>query len=293
MPPPSSGGTALVEILNILEGYDLAASGYGSALTVHRMAEAMRRAFADRARFIGDPGFNDAAPWTRLTSKEYAQELRRSIRDDRASASAAASFEWPKESDQTTHFSVIDGAGNAVAMTYTLEDGYGVKRIVPGAGFLLNNEMGDFNAGPGLTDATGLIGTPPNLAAPGKRMLSSMTPTIATKDGAVFALGAAGGRGIITTVVRVLVNVIDHGMSLQAAVDAPRISHQWLPDRILVEAYGLSPDSIRLLESRGHVVKEGGWSRLQAVLRQPDGTLLGAPDRRTPDSAAVAVSPPR
>jgi gamma-glutamyltranspeptidase / glutathione hydrolase len=293
MPPPSSGGTALLEILNVLEGYDLAASGYGSALSVHRMAEAMRRAFADRARFIGDPEFNDAAPWERLRSKEYAQELRRSIRDDRASTSSAQSFEWSRESDETTHFSVIDAAGNAVAMTYTLEDGYGVKRIVPGAGFLLNNEMGDFNAGPGLTDATGLIGTQPNLAAPGKRMLSSMTPTIATKDGAVLALGAAGGRSIISTVVRVLVNVIDHGMNLQAAVDAPRFHHQWLPDRIVVEEYGLSPDTQALLEGRGHVFGGNLWNRLQAVLRQPDGTLLGAADRRTPDSAAVGVSPPR
>ncbi|HJS56707.1 MAG TPA: gamma-glutamyltransferase, partial [Vicinamibacteria bacterium] len=280
MPPPSSGGTALLEILNVLEGYDLAASGYGSALSVHRMAEAMRRAFADRARFIGDPGFNDAAPWERLRSKEYAQELRRSIRDDRASTSSAQSFEWPRESDETTHFSVIDAAGNAVALTYTLEDGYGVKRVVPGAGFLLNNEMGDFNAGPGLTDATGLIGTPPNLAAPGKRMLSSMTPTIATKDGSVLALGAAGGRSIINTVVRVLVNVIDHGMNLQAAVDAPRFHHQWLPDQIVVESHGLSPDTLDLLKARGHVLKVGGdfWGgRLQAVQRQPDGTLLGAP----------------
>jgi gamma-glutamyltranspeptidase/glutathione hydrolase len=296
MPPPSSGGTALVEILNVLEGYDLTASGYGSALSVHRMAEAMRRAFADRARFIGDPAFNDEAPWARLRSKEYAQELRRSIRDDRASTSSAESFEWPAESDETTHFSVIDAAGNAVALTYTLEDGYGVKRIVPGAGFLLNNEMGDFNAGPGLTDATGLIGTPPNLAAPGKRMLSSMTPTIATKDGAVLALGAAGGRSIINTVVRVLVNVIDHGMNLQAAVDAPRFHHQWLPDQIVVENHGLSPDTLELLAARGHVLKVGGdfWGgRLQAVLRQPDGTLLGAPDRRTPDSAALGVAPPR
>src|SRR5262245_35747884 len=296
MPPPSSGGTALLEMLNILEGYDLAASGYGSALTVHRMTEAMRRAFADRARMLGDPAFNDTAPWAKLISKEYAQQLRGSIRDNRASASSPEAFEWPKESDQTTHFSVIDSDGNAVALTYTLEDGYGVKRIVPGAGFLLNNEMGDFNAGPGLTDATGLIGTTPNLAAPGKRMLSSMTPTIATKDGTVLALGAAGGRSIITTVARVLVNVIDHGMNLQAAVDAPRIHHQWLPDQIVVENYGLSPDTIGLLESRGHVLKVGGdfWGgRLQAVLRQPDGTLLGAPDRRTPDSAAVGVNPPR
>ncbi|HET7293234.1 MAG TPA: gamma-glutamyltransferase [Vicinamibacteria bacterium] len=295
MPPPSSGGTALLQMLNVLEGYDVAASGFGSALTVHRMAEAMRRAFADRARLLGDPDFNDAAPWARLTSKEYASALRGTIRDDRASVSAPDSFDWPAESAETTHFSVIDGAGVAVALTYTLEDGYGVKRIVPGGGFLLNNEMGDFNPGPGLTDSTGLIGTPPNLAAPGKRMLSSMTPAIATKDGALLVMGAAGGRTIINTVLQVLVNLIDHGMNLQEAVDAPRVHHQWLPDRILVETHGLSPDSLALLAARGHAL-ELGWawgSRLQAAQRLPDGTLLGAADRRGADSGAVGAAPPR
>jgi gamma-glutamyltranspeptidase/glutathione hydrolase len=295
MPPPSSGGIALVQILNILEDYDLAASGFGSALSVHRMAEAMRRAFADRARALGDPDANPDLPVARLVSKAYAAELRATIREDRASVSSPDSFGWPADGADTTHFSVIDAAGNAVALTYTLEDSYGVKRIVPGAGFLLNNEMGDFNAGPGLTDARGLIGTPPNLAAPGKRMLSSMTPTIAVKDGSLVALGAAGGRTIINTVVQVLLNLIDHGMNLQEAIDAPRVHHQWLPDRILVETHGLSPDSLALLKARGHAL-ELGWpwgSRLQAAQRLPDGTLLGAADRRGSDSGAAGVAPPR
>lgn len=295
MPPPSSGGTALIEMLNIVEGYDIAASGFGSALTVHRMSEAMRRAYADRARLLGDPDANPDMPVARLTSKQYATSLRATIRDDRASVSSPDSFAWAEEPAHTTHLSVIDAAGNAVALTFTLEDDYGVKRIVPGAGFLLNNEMGDFNAGPGLTDGSGLIGTPPNLAAPGKRMLSSMTPTIASKDGSVLALGAAGGRRIITTVAQVLLNVVDHGMNLQDAVNAPRFHHQWLPDRILLESHGFSPDTQERLAERGHTLRLG-WdysSRLQAVLRQPDGTLLGAADPRSPDRAAVGVLPPR
>jgi gamma-glutamyltranspeptidase/glutathione hydrolase len=180
MPPISSGGTALIQMLNVLEGYDLAANGWGSAQNTHLMIEAMRRAYADRARHLGDPAFNPSMPIARLISKEYAASLRATIRPDRASVSSPTTFEWPAEPGETTHLSVVDAARNAVSLTYTLEAGYGSKIVVPGAGFLLNNEMGDFNAGPGLTDATGLIGTEPNLAAPGKRMLSSMTPTIVT-----------------------------------------------------------------------------------------------------------------
>ncbi len=290
MPPPSSGGIALVEMLNVLEGYDLAASGFGSALTVHRMAEAMRRAYADRARFAGDPDFNPDLPLARLLSKDYAAQLRRTIRDDHASASSPERFEWPAESADTTHLAVVDKDRNAVALTFTLEDDYGSKIVVPGAGFLLNNEMGDFNAGPGLTDATGLIGTPPNLAAPGKRMLSSMTPTIVTKGGQLFlTLGAAGGRRIINTVLEVIVSVVDFGMNVQEAVDAPRFHHQWLPDRILVETNGLSPDTLALLASRGHALKLG-WeyaSRCQAILAPTPDLLEGAYDRRSPDGAAT------
>ncbi|PYQ38317.1 MAG: gamma-glutamyltransferase, partial [Acidobacteria bacterium] len=258
MPPISSGGTALLEMLNLLEGYDLKAKGFGAADTVHLMAEAMRRAFADRARYLGDPEANPEMPIARLVSKDYARTLRSTIDERKASTSSPSSFEWSAESHETTHLSVIDAERNAVSLTYTLEDGYGVKIVVPGGGFLLNNEMGDFNAGPGLTTAEGLIGTEPNLALPGKRMLSSMTPTILSRDGKVFlAIGSPGGRTIINTVLEVIVAVVDFGMNVQEAIDAPRFHHQWLPDRILAERYGLSPDTVALLRARGHEVKEG------------------------------------
>ena len=194
MPPPSSGGIVLVEMLNILEGYDVAGDGFGSARNLHRMAESMRRAYSDRAHYLGDPDFNPDMPIERLTSKEYAAQLRRTIQPDRASKSTPDSFEWPKESPETTHYSIVDADRNAVSVTYTLEYGYGSGIVVPGAGFLLNNEMGDFNGAPDLTDDRGLIGTKPNLVGPHKRMLSSMTPTIVAKDGELFMVtGTPGG----------------------------------------------------------------------------------------------------
>ncbi|MFV2091165.1 MAG: gamma-glutamyltransferase, partial [Pseudomonadales bacterium] len=230
MPPPSSGGVAIVEMLNILEGYDLAASGFGAADTLHLMTEAMRRAYADRARYLGDPDFVEM-PLAELTSKVYAANLRRTIDPASASKSSATSFSWPLESSETTHFSVVDKDRNAVSLTYTLEYSYGSGIVVPGGGFLLNNEMGDFNAGPGLTNANGLIGTSANLAEPGKRMLSSMSPTIVNKDGEVFMVtGSPGGRTIINTVLQTIINVIDHGANAQTAVDLGRVHHQWLPD---------------------------------------------------------------
>ena len=290
MPPSSSGGTALVQMLNILEGYDLAESGFGSAGTVHLMAEAMRRAFADRARHLGDPEFNPAMPLPRLVSKPYADYLRTTIRRDRASSSSPASFEWPTEGEETTHLSVVDADRQAVSLTYTLEQLYGSKIVVPGAGFLLNNEMGDFNAGPGLTDAAGKIGTDPNLAAPGKRMLSSMTPTIVAKEGRLFMVtGSPGGRTIINTVLQTIVNVIDFGMNVQEAVDAPRFHHQWLPDQIRHERYGLSPDTIALLESRGHRVGPSASQGAAQAIRYDVATdlLEGAPDRRRAGSTAL------
>jgi gamma-glutamyltranspeptidase/glutathione hydrolase len=291
--PPSSGGIVLLEALNILEGYDLQQAGFGSADAVHLTTEAMRRAFADRARYLGDPAFNPDMPVARLVSKEYAASLRRGIRMDRASVSSPASFEWPAEGDQTTHISVVDRDRGAVALTYTLEDSYGAKIVVPGAGFLLNNEMGDFNPGPGLTDDTGLIGTDPNLAAPGKRMLSSMTPTILAKDGRFsMALGSPGGRKIPSAVLLVLTNVVDFGMNLQRAIDAPRFHHQWLPDRILHEPWGLSPDTLRLLEARGHHLSslwpDDSPTNVQAVrLDEKEDLLEGGSDRRSPDAAAI------
>jgi gamma-glutamyltranspeptidase/glutathione hydrolase len=292
MPPISSGGTALIEMLNILEGYNLKSSGFGSAETLHLMAEAMRRAYADRARHLGDPDFNPAMPIDRLTSKAYAAELRNTIHRERASKSSPSSFEWTSESPETTHLSIVDRDRNAVALTYTLEYGYGSRIVVPGGGFLLNNEMGDFNAGPGLTNADGLIGTEPNLAQPGKRMLSSMTPTILAKDGRVFMVtGSPGGRTIINTVLQTILNVVDHGMNVQEAIDAPRIHHQWLPDRIVHERVGFSPDTLSLLEKRGHTLHRGSTQGVaEAIVFDAERNVLeAAVDRRAADGGAAGV----
>ena len=295
MPPASSGGVVLVEMLNILEGYDLAKLGSGSAAGVHVMAESMKRAYADRARYLGDPEANRDMPIARLTSKEYAADLRKTIRLDRTVPSSPTTFEWPHESAETTHISIVDADHNAVAMTYTLEGSYGVKIVVPGAGFLLNNEMGDFNAGPGLTNTEGLIGTDPNLAAPGKRMLSSMSPTVVAKDGKlVMVTGTPGSRTIINTVLETIIDVVDFGMNAQEAVDAPRFHHQWLPDKILYEKYGLSPDTLAELQRRGHTlqeIKEQGVAQV-IVYNAKEDVLEGGSDRRVADGGAVAVSRP-
>ncbi|MFI4875581.1 MAG: gamma-glutamyltransferase, partial [Blastopirellula sp. JB062] len=253
MPPPSSGGIGVIEMLNILEGYDIRAAGFGSAANLHRMAEAMRRSFADRAQYLGDPDFNPDMPIEKLISKEHATGLRETIDVTRASESSPESFAWPYESDETTHLSVVDADRNAVSLTYTLEYAYGSAIVVPGAGFLLNNEMGDFNAAPGLTTAAGLIGTSPNLAAPHKRMLSSMSPTIVTKEGKLLMVtGSPGGRTIINTVLQTILNVIDHQMNAQEAVDAGRIHHQWLPAIIKYEDQAFSPDTLAILRAMGH-----------------------------------------
>ena len=290
MPPVSSGGVALITMLNILEGYDLAKDGFGSSANVHRIAEAMRRAYADRARHLGDPDFVADMPIARLISKEHAASVRKTISERRASVSDPARFEWPAESTQTTHLTVVDSDRNAVSMTYTLEDNYGSKIVVPGAGFLLNNEMGDFNAGPGLTDREGRIGTEPNLAAPKKRMLSSMTPTIVTKDGKLFmTIGSPGGRTIINTVLLAILNVIDFGMNIQQALDAPRFHHQWLPDRIRHEKWGLSPDTMAALRTKGHTLDEvESQGVAQAIFYDVKADMLeGASDRRDRDGAAI------
>jgi gamma-glutamyltranspeptidase/glutathione hydrolase len=290
VPPASGGGVTLLECLNVLEGQDVKAMGFGSSRYVHHVVEALRRAFADRVRWLGDPAFVRDMPVARLVSKEYAETLRKTIRADRASVSSPTAFEWPGEGTQTTHLSVVDADRNAVALTYTLEDGYGSKIVVPGAGFLLNNEMGDFNAGPGLTDESGLVGTEPNLAGPGKRMLSSMTPTIVVQGGLPYLVtGSPGGRTIPSTVLLVLLNVLDFGMNPQEAVDAPRFNHQWLPDVIKYERYGLSADTVDALEAKGHrlqEVEEQGVA--EAILVNPrEGLLEGGCDRRAPDGAAV------
>jgi gamma-glutamyltranspeptidase/glutathione hydrolase len=290
VPPPSAGGVALLQCLNVLEGYDLRAMGFGSSRYVHHVSEALRRAFADRWRWLGDPHFVKDMPLTRLVSKEYAEALRGTIREDRASASSPTTFEWPAESSETTHFSVVDRERNVVAVTYTLEDSYGSKIVVPGAGFLLNNEMGDFNAGPGLTDESGLVGTEPNLAAPRKRMLSSMAPTVVVRGRhTFFVTGSPGGRTIPSTVLLTILNVLDFGMNAQEAVDAPRFNHQWLPDAIRYERFGLSADTVAALEARGHRVQEVEQQGVAEaiVLGAPGALIEGGCDRRSPDGAAI------
>ena len=289
MPPPSSGGVALIEMLNILEGWDLEAAGFGSSRTTHLMVEAMRRAFSHRALFLGDPDFNPDLPLSKLLSKEFAATVRASISLEKASESSPDTFIWPEENLQTTHFSVVDRQGNAVSLTFTLEDSYGSRIVVAGAGFLLNNEMGDFNAHPGRTDITGLIGTPPNVAAPGKRMLSSMAPSIVCKEGTLLLVtGSPGGRTIINTVLETIINTIDFGMNAQEAVDAPRFHHQWLPDQLLYEKHGLSHDVLQKLESWGHKTKAIQSQGAAQVIRvnPSSGWMEGAADRRDPDSAA-------
>jgi gamma-glutamyltranspeptidase / glutathione hydrolase len=288
MPPPSSGGIALVEMLNVLEGFDLRRDGTDGATNIHLLAETMRRAFADRARFLGDPDFNRDIPIARLTSKDYAAALRKTISFTRASVSSPTNFAWPQESTETTHLSVVDASGNAVALTYTLEQAYGSGIVAPGTGFLLNNEMGDFNAGPGLTTTNGLIGTAPNLTAPGKRMLSSMTPTIVVRDGKLLMVtGTPGGRTIINTVLLTILNAVDFGMSAQEAVDARRIHHQWLPDVLRYERGGLSSETVKWLRARGHTMSETGGQGAAQVIVVKDGVLETGADKRGTDSSAA------
>ena len=289
MPPPSSGGTALVEMLNILEGFDLAALGHNSPGHVHLIVEAMRRAFRDRALHLADADFADP-PIEELTSKAYAESLRAEIRTDRASVSEPSDIAVTAESLETTHYSVVDGDGMAVAVTYTLESGYGSKIVVPGGGFLLNNEMGDFNAGPGLTDARGLIGTEPNLARPQQRMLSSMTPTILAKDGELVAVtGSPGGRTIINTVLQVVLNITEFGMGIQEAVDAKRVHHQWLPDGMRMEEAGLTAEAQAALENMGHTVQVRGQQGTahSIMIDATTGMKIGAPDPRGEDAGAA------
>jgi len=291
MPPPSSGGIATVTMLNILEGFDVAAMGHNSAAYLHIVTEAMRRAFADRAQYVGDMDFNPDLPLPTLTSKDHAARLRSTIDLLAASESDSSAFNGIQihESEETTHFSVVDAEGNTVSMTYTLEHGYGNKIVVEGAGFLLNNEMGDFNPVPGYTDRRGNIGTAPNQVAPEKRMLSSMTPTILAKDGRPFmAIGSPGGRTIINTVVQVILNVVDHDMNIAEAVEAPRIHHQWLPDRTSFEP-GISPDTRRLYEMMGHhVYDRSRQGRAMGIVIDPEtGIRWGAADSRSFDGRAI------
>lgn len=290
MPPPSSGGVHLIQILNTLEGYPIGALGHNSAQTIHLMAEAMKLAYADRSEYLGDPDFVDV-PVGALTSKEYAAALRGRIDPDFATPSTMIKPGdlAPYESDQTTHFSIVDKDGNAVANTYTINLDYGSGMVADGTGVLMNNEMDDFSAKPGVPNAFGLVGGDANAVAPGKRPLSSMTPTLVLKDGKVWlATGSPGGARIITTTLQVIMNMIDHGMNVAEASTAPRIHHQWLPDELRIEE-GISVDTQRLLADKGHKISEKPvMGSTQSIMRDPaSGALLGASDPRRPDAATV------
>ncbi len=289
MPPPSSGGIALIEMLNILEGYDLRSMGHNSSDYISHLTEAMRRAYRDRARFVADPDFVDV-PVHRLTSKAYAESLRSEIDPLKASISEPSDITEAYESKETTHYSVVDSDGMAVSVTYTLEYGYGSAITVPGAGFLLNNEMGDFNPGLGLTNADGLIGTVPNLARPEQRMLSSMTPSIVAKDGELVAVvGSPGGRAIINIVLQVILNFVEFEMNIQEAVNAARIHHQWLPDYVRIEEGGVTAATVTKLENQGYKISvRGEQGRANSIMIDPDnGDRLGAADLRNVDARAV------
>jgi gamma-glutamyltranspeptidase/glutathione hydrolase len=293
MPPPSSGGVAMVEMLNILERFDLPKWGPSSPTTLHYEIEAMRRAYLDRARYLGDPDFVKNMPLARLTSKTYAKTLAAAIDPERASSSVELGKDIvtqvaSMEHDETTHFSVVDAAGNAVSNTYTLEGGFGSHVVVPGTGMILNNEMGDFNKKPGETNLTGDIGTPANLIAPGKRMLSSMSPTIVTKDGKLFMVtGSPGGRTIINTVTEMVLNATTFGMDVREAVDAPRFHHQWLPDEVTFERDAIPDSTVQRLTAMGYTVKFGGNQGDGNSIIIRDGVAYGANDaRRSADSKA-------
>ncbi|MEX1258712.1 MAG: gamma-glutamyltransferase [Gemmatimonadota bacterium] len=287
MPPPSSGGVALVQMLNILEGFDLQSMGQGTAPYFHHMAEAQRLAYRDRARHLADSDFWPV-PIEMLTSKDYAAELRAGIDPNRAGVSSIEQLEIPVESMETTHYSAVDADGLAVSVTYTLEAGYGSKITVPGGGFLLNNEMGDFNGFPGITTDGGQIGNEPNLARPEQRMLSSMTPTILARDGELVAvIGSPGGRTIINTVLNVAMSIMEFGMDLEAAQAAPRSHHQWLPDRLSIENRA-DVSVVQALEAMGHTVNHGGGQgQVQAIMFDPaTGMHVGVPDPRSSDAGA-------
>ncbi|MEE9272488.1 MAG: gamma-glutamyltransferase [Robiginitomaculum sp.] len=297
MPPPSSGGVHVVQMLNILEGYDLRAMEHNSAEYLHVLIESMRRAYADRSKYLGDPDYFEV-PIKELTDKAYADRLRRSIDPNKASKSTdiLPGRELPKESPATTHFSVMDKWGNAVSNTTTLNFSYGSGYSVDGAGFILNNEMDDFSSKPGSPNGYGLIGGEANKIEPGKRPLSSMTPVIVKKNGeAYFISGSPGGSTIITVVLQNILNAIDFDMNAMEAVTAPRIHHQWLPDVVITEP-GISADTIAILEKRGFIFEKdkGGkyrhttLGRANAIMHE-GGFFFGAADLRSPTSGAAAV----
>lgn len=288
MPPPSSGGVHLIEILNMLEHYPIKEDGVNSAKNIHHMAESMKLAYADRSEYLGDPDFVKI-PVTGLTSKAYANELVKTIDDNKArlSSTIKPGKPQPYESDQTTHFSVMDKAGNAVAVTYTLNLNFGSGIVVEGTGILLNNEMDDFSVKPGVPNAFGLVGGTANAIEAKKRPLSSMTPTIVMKNNKPWLVtGSPGGARIITTVLQSVVNTIDHEMNPAEAIITPRVHHQWLPDELRVEA-GISPDTIKLLQDKGHkVVTKAPMGRIQ-IIQADDSGFYGYSDPRNPDGKTL------
>lgn len=295
MPPPSSGGVHVVQMLNVFEGWDMAGLGHNSAAYIHRLAETMKYAYADRSKYLGDPDYFDV-PVAALTDKAYAASIRDRIDVSKATPSTeiAPAPTLPYESKDTTHFSVMDRFGNMVANTYTLNFTYGNGKSVPGMGFLLNNEMDDFSAKPGVANAFGLLGGEANAIEPGKRPLSSMTPTLVFKDGKPFmATGSPGGSLIITVTMQSILNAVDFGMNAQAAVNAPRIHHQWFPDRLFMEP-GHSIDTRRMLGDMGHSLRtesDAAFDRVlgsvQAIIRLPSGLLTGGADPRRPGAHAA------
>ncbi|HMF91468.1 MAG TPA: gamma-glutamyltransferase [Candidatus Angelobacter sp.] len=297
-PPPSSGGITMLESLNILEGYDLSKSGNRSATSIHLTVEAYRRAFYDRAEFLGDPDYSQI-PVAQLIDKKYAAAWRDMLDPLRATdskelvrPSGFGELDRPaaklqsyavREPENTTHYSVVDPKGNAVAVTTTLNDGFGSRVTAGKLGFLLNDEMDDFTSKPGVPNGYGLIQGEANAIGPGRRPLSAMAPTIVTKDGKLFlVLGSPGGPRIISTVANILMGVVDYGLDIQQAVNAPRFHHQWLPDQVYVEGVGFSPDTLQLLEARGHKIRpQSYWSDGECIAVDPKtGNLLGAPDAR-------------
>ncbi|CUU06240.1 gamma-glutamyltransferase 1 . Threonine peptidase. MEROPS family T03 [Candidatus Kryptobacter tengchongensis] len=284
MGPPSSGGVCLIELLNILENFDLKKYGHNSSYTIHYLVEAMKRVYADRAEYLGDPDFVEI-PLDKLLSKEYAKEIASQIDTFFATPSSkiVRSVSPPQDGIHTTHYSVVDKWGNVVSVTTTINSYFGSMVVVDGAGFFLNNEMDDFSAKPGVPNQFGLLGNKANSIQPGKRMLSSMTPTIVLKNGKPFlVLGSPGGSTIITSVLQVILNVIDFGMNIQEAVDAPRVHHQWYPDEVYYEKRGLPLDVIENLKKRGHklVERHGFQGEVQAILIDENGIKYGAADPR-------------
>ncbi|EEZ1444486.1 gamma-glutamyltransferase [Escherichia coli] len=285
MPPPSSGGIHIVQILNILENFDMKKYGFGSADAMQIMAEAEKYAYADRSEYLGDPDFVKV-PWQALTNKAYAKSIADQIDINKAKPSSEIrpGKLAPYESNQTTHYSVVDKDGNAVAVTYTLNTTFGTGIVAGESGILLNNQMDDFSAKPGVPNVYGLVGGDANAVGPNKRPLSSMSPTIVVKDGKTWLVtGSPGGSRIITTVLQMVVNSIDYGMNVAEATNAPRFHHQWLPDELRVEK-GFSPDTLKLLEAKGQkVALKEAMGSTQSIMVGPDGELYGASDPRSVD----------